>query len=143
MSLVATAVDQGGVPARQDYPQGLQNPSTTTTNGRVVESTERDPFYANFRREISARVKARREELGLSQHDVALQLGVTDKAVQTFERQAVPWERISQLAVVLGVSPRFLLTGDETVQERLARIERMLEDLQAAREADQESGSHS
>jgi transcriptional regulator with XRE-family HTH domain len=142
VSLVATAADQGGVP-EGGYLDSLFRQSTATTNGRVVNKTDRDPFYANFRREISARARARREELGMSQHDVALKLGVTDRAIQGFERQAVPWERISQLAVVLDVSPRFLLTGDETVQERLSRIERMLEDLQDARATDREAGSGS
>ena len=143
VTLSSTAVRQGGGSQIGGYLETLFEDVPTTATGRVVNKKE-DSWLAGHRRQIADRVKDRRTELGLSQHDVARLIGVSDKAVQTWERHGeVPWERISQLAGELGVNPTYLATGNDPLQDRVELIVEMLQRLQPrdVREADLEEGS--
>ena len=136
----ATASRQGGVPER-DY----LIPVPTTT-GRVVTNKRQndpDPFMFSFRREISQRLRALREEKGGSRTDLARKVEVTDGAIAQWENDAVPWERVSQLAEALAVSPRFLLTGNRSFDELSAVLAEIEAAARRAREIgpEEESGS--
>ena len=58
-------------------------------------------------RRLGARVKARREALGMSQEALARRLGVTFQQVQRYENgiNAVAWSRIEALCKALDISP--------------------------------------
>ena len=88
---------------------------------------------AEFGKEAGARLRAARENLGLSQFDAAVKLEVTEKTVGKWERaQAKPtrrghWDKIEE---VYGISRRDILGEPEPAQ--LDRIEKMLEQLLTA-----------
>lgn len=85
---------------------------------------------AEFGPEAGKRLRAARENLGLSQFEAAVKLDVTEKTVGKWERgQAKPtrqghWAKIEE---VYGVTRRDILGEPEPAQ--LDRIEKMLEKL--------------
>jgi transcriptional regulator with XRE-family HTH domain len=68
---------------------------------------------------FSQRLRAAREAARLTLEAVGKAVGVTPQAVYRWEHgKAMPGaEKIGQLAIILGVSPTFLLTGTEAVRE--------------------------
>ena len=119
MSLVATAADQGGVPG-SGYLDRLFRQSTATTNGRVVNRISQKD--AEWRQEISARIKLRREELELTQRDLSILMDVVERTIAHWESGRPNYGALTQLAAVLRVPLKWLLTGDESHQERVERL---------------------
>lgn len=68
------------------------------------------------------RVRSNREQLNLTQEDVARKLGVTASAVSTWEagRARPRLDKLSQLAELFGITVSELM-GEETSQERSVR----------------------
>jgi transcriptional regulator with XRE-family HTH domain len=64
---------------------------------------------------VGPRIRAGRDKLGLSQTDLANQVGVTFQQIQKYENNTnrVSIGRLARIAKVLGVSTTFLLTGSE------------------------------
>lgn len=61
---------------------------------------------------VHARIKARREALGLTMEELAARVGVSWQTVQQWERNTAPKRtRMPQVAVVLGTTPDYLLFG--------------------------------
>lgn len=111
----------------------------TTLLERPVSSLQAPDLFgtlrevAEFGKEAGERLRAARENLGLSQFDAAVKLGVTDKTVGKWERaQAKPtrnghWNKIEE---VYGVSRREVLGEPEP--EQLDRLEQKIDALLAA-----------
>lgn len=106
----------------EDRSSSLQAPDLMGTLQRVAE----------FGKDAGKRLRAARENLGLSQFEAAVKLDVTEKTVGKWERgQAKPtrnghWNRIED---VYGISRREILGEPEP--EQLDRIERELAELRA------------
>ncbi len=81
--------------------------------------------------EIGARVASQREETGLKQREVAELMNVTPRTVQYWESEIVPFDRLDELARVIGTTKFWLLHGDDLpetaafadVVRRLAALE--------------------
>ena len=73
---------------------------------------------AELEREIGARIRARRRQLGLSQSELADQLGVSFQQVQKYERGAnrVAASTLVATALALGVGIGWLV-GEDAPQE--------------------------
>lgn len=73
-----------------------------------------DARTAVFEQEIGARMRARRRQLGLSQSELAAQLGVSFQQVQKYERGAnrVAASTLVAAASALGVSIGWLVAED-------------------------------
>ena len=73
---------------------------------------------AELEREIGARIRARRRQLGLSQGELADQLGVSFQQVQKYERgtNRVAASTLAASALALGVGVGWLV-GEDTPQE--------------------------
>ena len=73
---------------------------------------------AELEREIGARIRARRRQLGLSQSELADQLGVSFQQVQKYERGAnrVAASTLVATALALGVSIGWLV-GEDAPQD--------------------------
>lgn len=64
---------------------------------------------------IAQRIKQARNEAGLHQHEVADLLQVHKNTVSNWESQSkpvTPWDRLTELSGVLGVSREWLIHGD-------------------------------
>lgn len=94
---------------------------------------------------IHARIRQRREALGLSQSELARRLGVSYQTVQMWEREPDPSRpgtstapkraRLAEVAQILGVTPEWLLTGRDPegraydpIADQLVSIYRTLPD---------------
>lgn len=130
----ATADRQGSVPGYRGYLEGQPK------SGRLGYKKNEDPAVDNLVREIGSRIKELREERGWSALELAVKVGVSQGAIYQWERNEFPLGRTSQLAGVFGVDARYLLTGNESVEQRLARIEQLLR-MPGVGEAGQGSGS--
>lgn len=66
---------------------------------------------------IGQRIRARRQELGLTQDDIAKALSVTPQHISAIEldQRAPSLDFMVKLAEYLGTTTDFLLTGRETV----------------------------
>lgn len=66
---------------------------------------------------IGQRIRARRQELGLTQDDIAKALGVTPQHISAIEldQRAPSLEFLVRLAEYLGSTTDFLLTGKKTI----------------------------
>jgi transcriptional regulator with XRE-family HTH domain len=87
---------------------------------------------------VGGRLKSRREEMGLSQRDMAKLLGVSVALIWQYESGmvSVPGKRAEQLSAVLAVSTDYILSGGASDEEHKAHtpVERQL--LAAARRLD-------
>lgn len=80
---------------------------------------------------IGERIKARRQELGLTQSDLAKKLGYTDRAsVSRVESGQIdlPQSRIVKFAEALRVSPTFLMGWDQEPEDLGALAAEVLRD---------------
>ena len=71
---------------------------------------------------IGARIKARRQELKMTQRDLAARMGYTDHTTITrieSGKTDPPQSRVAQFAKVLGVTPGHLMGWDEKPAEEL------------------------
>lgn len=69
---------------------------------------------------IGARIKARRQELKMTQRDLAARMGYKDHTTITRTEAGkvdLPQSRIAQFAEVLGVSPGYLLGWDQEPED--------------------------
>lgn len=67
------------------------------------------------------RIKRLREQQGLSQHDLAVKAGYKDRsAINHIEKgeRNITSSRITAIAAALGVSPSYLMDGDENENEK-------------------------
>jgi transcriptional regulator with XRE-family HTH domain len=66
---------------------------------------------------LGERIKARREELGLTQLQLAQALGVTPQHISIIEKdkRSPSLESLAKLAQELGVTTDFLITGKQTI----------------------------
>ena len=66
---------------------------------------------------LGERVKERREELGLTQLQLAQALGVTPQHISVIEKnkRAPSLDSLAKLAQELGVTTDFLITGKESI----------------------------
>jgi transcriptional regulator with XRE-family HTH domain len=73
---------------------------------------------------LGERVKARREELGLTQLQLAQALGVTPQHISVIEKgkRSPSLESLAKLAQELGVTTDFLITGKESVVSNVISI---------------------
>ena len=69
----------------------------------------------------------------LTQVELAELVGVSQRSMQAYENgEVVPYRKMKEIAAVLEVSTAWLLHGNESAgedSERLARIERQMDDL--------------
>ena len=64
--------------------------------------------------DIRTRLRQRRKALGLTQHQLAKMIDVTNMTVYFWETGRVrPWETLAKMAAALGVTVDWLLTGQE------------------------------
>lgn len=94
---------------------------------------DRDPANETFRRAVRERVTTRRRMLGYSRDHMARQISdrgvsLSTQAYAKWEREAVPLDRLTDLADVLQVSPDWILHGDAP---QLAELQAHLEGLAA------------
>lgn len=68
------------------------------------------------KKEMGARVRARRDALGMSREDLAKKLSVTAKTIANIEygEKGVTLKNLYKLKQVLGVSIDYLMEGDNT-----------------------------
>ena len=69
---------------------------------------------------IGARIKARRQELKMTQRDLAARMGYKDHTTITRTEAGkvdLPQSRVAQFAEVLGVTPGYLLGWDQEPEE--------------------------
>ena len=69
---------------------------------------------------IGARIKARRQELKMTQRDLAARMGYTDHTTITrieSGKTDPPQSRVAQFAKVLGVSPAYLMGWDQEPED--------------------------
>ena len=87
---------------------------------------------------ISTRLKAAREEAGVTQEEMADILSVHVRSIQDYERpslKTVPFDRLDEWAAATGKTKTWLLQGDEAVEsDRLANLEARLESVAGALE---------
>jgi len=91
----------------------------------------RDPFYVMFRKEIGGRIRARRVELGMSESELANALDVPEGAISQWEQGSLPWDRISELAEVLDVSPEWIVHGRDPIEVLLAELRAQMDEALA------------
>lgn len=69
---------------------------------------------------VSERIKLRREELQMTQDDLATKLGLNDKSsISKIENSGddVTMKNVTRIATALSTTPKFLLGWDESVEE--------------------------
>lgn len=74
---------------------------------------------------IGARIKARRQELKMTQRELAARLGYTDHTTVTrieSGKTDPPQSRVAQIAKVLDVTPGYIMGWDEKPAEELQDI---------------------
>lgn len=93
-------------------------------------------------REIGARIKQARKEMGLTQEELAEITSVSKRSLQDYENGVtLPYRHLRELGKLLGKDVEWFLHGDDEVEEedRLAAIEKELQavqrELAAVREA--------
>lgn len=100
--------------------------------GHMAKSKPSDPALDDLLREIGDRIRASREANGWSREEFTQRTGLGWRTLQNYENGGVRLSRISQLAEVLGVDPRWLLHGDRGLQEQLEEQRELLARLEAA-----------
>ena len=83
---------------------------------------------------LGARIAALRREVGLSQAQLALRLGISPSAMGMYEqgRREPSMETVVAMAKVFRVSPDYLLTGPPAEQEQDALQEMLLSRISSA-----------
>ena len=83
---------------------------------------------------LGARIAALRREVGLSQAQLALRLGISPSAMGMYEqgRREPSMETVVAMAKVFRVSTDYLLTGQPAEQEQEALQEMLLSRISAA-----------
>lgn len=77
----------------------------------------------NSKDELAGRIRSRRDELGMTQRQLAEALGVSIQSVSDWERGVSrPWENLAALAKRLEVSTDWILTGDSLLEIPSARV---------------------
>lgn len=80
-----------------------------------------------------ARIKARREEMGLTQEELALRIGVSRSHVQRIEAgDNFTVTTLTALCNVLDIAPDYLFDDDDVLPAQLYRIAAVLEDCTEA-----------
>ncbi len=102
-----------------------------TQRPTVPKSTPADPAAREFLLEVGERIRDAREAKGWRREDLAHHMGIGFRSVQNYEQGSVSLSRISQLAEVLGVDPRWLLHGDRALIES---IEEVVDDVRRLRQ---------
>lgn len=92
------------------------------------------PSHRQRAREIGERVaKARRESGGMTQKDLAQQLGISARTVQAYEQgEIIPYKNLRPLESLLGRPAAWFLYGDDALQatdEQHAETVALLRDL--------------
>lgn len=85
----------------------------------------------NFLQEVGTRIKVLRQQNGLSQDDLARLAGYTSRSsINKIEKGLVdlPQSKISFIASALGVSPTYLLYGDENPRQNTTPTEGELDE---------------
>jgi transcriptional regulator with XRE-family HTH domain len=85
------------------------------------------------RKRIGSRVRQARLETGLTQAELAEQLGITTRSVQNYESGAiVPWRHLSRIEVLTRKRSGWLLRGEDggELQVVLADLQRVMEQHQ-------------
>jgi transcriptional regulator with XRE-family HTH domain len=80
---------------------------------------------------IGARIKARRQELKMSQREMAARLGYTDHTTLTRIEAGkidLPQSRIVKIAEVLGVTPGYIMGWEQEPEDMGALAANMLKD---------------
>lgn len=74
-----------------------------------------------YLKEVGKRIRDRRKKLGLSQEELSMASEVTVQAISYFENgsRAMRPENLMRVAVALGVSTDYLLTGDVIDKDKL------------------------
>lgn len=85
---------------------------------------------------LGRRIRARRNELGLSQDDVAGKLGITFQQLQKYERGAnrVSGARLAHLACVLEVEPAYFFAGAPGGRRKSAASISLADELMSTRD---------
>lgn len=108
----------------------LHDTLEAAAHGQMEPGRERDPATAALRQAIGRRLRARREQLNMSGAELARSINVGyATTIYDWERGNVPWDRISQLAEVLDVTPDWLLHGEsqlDQVRDAQAAIDELL-----------------
>jgi transcriptional regulator with XRE-family HTH domain len=111
----------------------LQSPQFATTRKRRARSLRRVELVDA---DICARIKQAREEAGLTQEHFGDLLNVTKRTVGYYEKEIVPWERMTEISDITGKPLRWLLHGDDWLSEgelaQLSEIRQKLDALLAA-----------
>ena len=67
-----------------------------------------------YEQRICERIKVAREQEGLTQHQMAVALSVTDRAYQNYEKARVPWRKLRKIAKLTNTSEQWLRHGPPT-----------------------------
>lgn len=83
------------------------------------------------KKEMGARIRARREALNMSREELGKQLSVTEKFISSIEHgeKGMSLKNLYKLKQVLGVSADFILEGDELHLEAEEKKKRLGENI--------------
>jgi len=89
----------------------------------------------NIRRVFADRLKKAREEAGLSQRELGLLIGLSDKSISAYEQERVlpPFDIVPKLAKQLNKPIAYFIEEEEPldfISIRLIQIEREIEEFQ-------------
>jgi transcriptional regulator with XRE-family HTH domain len=76
----------------------------------------------NVDSDFGERLRGLRTAKGWTQADLSHHSGVGKRSIEDYERGRVPRKAIPELARALGVTPHFLATGEETIEEQVAAL---------------------
>lgn len=82
-------------------------------------------------RMLSERIRLSRKEANLSQIDLAQLVGVSDKAISSYEvgRAIPPLDILKKISVVTGKQMSFFFDEDPSNRVVLQKVDRMIEEL--------------
>jgi len=105
----------------------MDPPSTRRTSQSM--SPEEQDFY----RDLGERIADLRKDAGLTQLQLATELGISQQQVLSFEkgRRRIPVSLLPQLAQILAVSAEFLISGEAPTTKRgpTPKLQKQLEQL--------------
>lgn len=94
----------------------------------LTHAIEQQDMAELERAAIAARIKQARQEVGLSQPEMADALGVISRTYQNYESQKeprTPWALMNQIAAVTGKTTEWLIHGNRTTAENGAGPDRL------------------